>query len=740
MSKLQNTKSTLAKLLASENITVVHQSMPTAAFDLTTRTLYCPIWQSMDGDLYDLLMGHEVGHALFTPEEGWHNNISPSAGISKSILNVIEDARIEKLMKRRYQGLVRSFSVAYAQLNSRDFFGTKKLNDFSALNFADRINLQFKIGAYCIIPFSSEENAIVQRIADAETWEEVVELAKIVTEMVKEDQSAIKSKKDLEQEIKEQFWQQWTDEGDDDEEEDEGEAEEFDSIESEEEGSAESEEEGAEVNEEEGDDASSSVSDDEAEEDDVEEESETESHAADDKGGKASESSDDTDGEVESITDNIFREHEKSLTNNDTVVFSYNLPVVNLEHTIVKIDTLLSNFSGFWKCIDWNGASARSTNFRETNRTMFKKTNDAFIMLMVKQFIMKRNASQYARTQTARSGELDMSKIHKYKFTNDIFSKINVVPRGQSHGMVLFLDMSSSMDSIFPETVEQLLILASFCKRVNIPFDIYGFSDWSGHPNQYVKDEAAFKMDRFQLNHLLSSSFKGTVYQNAFDMLLAVAYRRKNYVAGVKVSDYGFALGGTPLLGATLASRTIIDTFKAKHRLDVVTCIQLTDGEAGDNTTSVMGANGKAAVVRIVDPITKQTLVINGHIGNFQHHITGFVSKLTGCKTIGLYVGKPIMMKSKLGTLSLSHTVEQVAEMKKSLQTMKFFSVATNGFDKYFFIQQDSGNVRDDSYSLTTSDTVGKRELRKMASEFSKAQVSKKASRMYVTKFMEEIA
>jgi hypothetical protein len=247
-------------------------------------------------------------------------------------------------------------------------------------------------------------------------------------------------------------------------------------------------------------------------------------------------------------------------------------------------------------------------------------------------------------------------------------------------------------------------------------------------------------MDRFQLNHLLSSSFKGTVYQNAFDMLLAVAYRRKNYVAGVKVSDYGFALGGTPLLGATLASRTIIDAFKAKHRLDVVTCIQLTDGEAGDNTTSVMAADGKAAVVRIVDPITKQTLVINGHIGNFQHHITGFVSKLTGCKTIGLYVGKPIMMKSKLGTLSLSHTVEQVAEMKKSLQTMKFFSVATNGFDKYFFIQQDSGNVRDDSYSLTTSDTVGKRELRKMASEFSKAQVSKKASRMYVTKFMEEIA
>ena len=70
------TKSQLARLLANENLKVEHTAINTAAFDLTTRTLYVPIWKEMTGELYDLLMGHEVGHALETPPEGWHKALS----------------------------------------------------------------------------------------------------------------------------------------------------------------------------------------------------------------------------------------------------------------------------------------------------------------------------------------------------------------------------------------------------------------------------------------------------------------------------------------------------------------------------------------------------------------------------------------------------------------------------------------------------------------------------------------
>ena len=66
-------KSQLAKLMANENITIQHQKIQTAKFDPKNRILYLPIWKDMSGCMYDLLGGHEVGHALYTPAEGWHD-------------------------------------------------------------------------------------------------------------------------------------------------------------------------------------------------------------------------------------------------------------------------------------------------------------------------------------------------------------------------------------------------------------------------------------------------------------------------------------------------------------------------------------------------------------------------------------------------------------------------------------------------------------------------------------------
>ena len=61
-----DTKSNLAKLLATENISVQHKKVDTAYFDVKNRILCLPIWkEEMPDDVYDLLVGHEVGHALF---------------------------------------------------------------------------------------------------------------------------------------------------------------------------------------------------------------------------------------------------------------------------------------------------------------------------------------------------------------------------------------------------------------------------------------------------------------------------------------------------------------------------------------------------------------------------------------------------------------------------------------------------------------------------------------------------
>ena len=142
---LQTSKSTLAKLLAQENIMVEHRKSPTAYFDPKNRVLTLPIWKDMSNDLYDLLVGHEVGHAWETPPEGWHTHVTSNPPGFKSYLNVIEDARIEKKIKARYPGLKSSFYAGYKELMDKDFFGIhKNSHKISKLPLIDRINLHYK--------------------------------------------------------------------------------------------------------------------------------------------------------------------------------------------------------------------------------------------------------------------------------------------------------------------------------------------------------------------------------------------------------------------------------------------------------------------------------------------------------------------------------------------------------------------------------------------------------------------
>ena len=89
-------KDQLAKLLATEDLVVEHKKVLTASFNVSTRVLVLPMWEKASNNVYDMLVGHEVGHALFTPNDDWFLKTDVPHGI----VNVCEDARIEKLMKR----------------------------------------------------------------------------------------------------------------------------------------------------------------------------------------------------------------------------------------------------------------------------------------------------------------------------------------------------------------------------------------------------------------------------------------------------------------------------------------------------------------------------------------------------------------------------------------------------------------------------------------------------------------
>ena len=166
-------KSQLAKLLATEDLIVEHRKVETACFNVHTRVLTLPMWERASGTVYDLLVGHEVGHALFTPDENWikYKKIPPQ------FVNVVEDARIEKLMKRKYPGLAKTFYRGYKELNDEDFFSIcdESVADF---NLADSANLYFKIGNFLDISFTTpEESLIIQKISEVETFDEALAVA-----------------------------------------------------------------------------------------------------------------------------------------------------------------------------------------------------------------------------------------------------------------------------------------------------------------------------------------------------------------------------------------------------------------------------------------------------------------------------------------------------------------------------------------------------------------------------------
>ena len=164
-----------ARLLATENLSVIRARTRTASFDIKSRVLTLPMWKDMTPEIEDMLIGHEVGHALYTLDQ-YMDPIKENPKMM-SYLNVLEDVRIEKLIKRKYPGLRKRMNEGYKQLNDRDFFGTKTVQDFNDLLLIDKINLYFKAGFQCGVTFTPDEKVFVNRAERTETVEDVIALA-----------------------------------------------------------------------------------------------------------------------------------------------------------------------------------------------------------------------------------------------------------------------------------------------------------------------------------------------------------------------------------------------------------------------------------------------------------------------------------------------------------------------------------------------------------------------------------
>ena len=781
-------KSLLAKLMAAENITVEHKKIPTAAFDVKNRVLYLPILKWKPGsEVYDLFCAHEVGHALWTPEDGWHSSASKKGKGYKSFLNVVEDARIEKKIKRKFAGARKSMIEGYKSLMDEDFFGLRKMGvDPNDLGLIDRINLYTKAGTAYGIEFSDEEKVWVNRVERTESWEDVVKVCDELYDWCKENESETDNSYDEFGGFDE------SDEFGEDEESEENERTEWEKTSDElneimkdafgddsEENESEEESSSGDSSEDDSDDEESSDKTDEenSESSDSTEEKEsfkkTISNGMEGGIGNAFGDRENMISEPRSLTDEEFRRREEELADMDErteLPLYLTFPKINTNALVVDYKKTLEECNKYYSSQD--GANEYGIKILKK----FKLTNDKMVNYMVKEFEMKKAADIHRRAYNSKKGTLDMNKIHAYKYSENLFQQITNLPEGKNHGMVMFIDWSGSMHAYMKETIEQLINLTMFCSKVQIPFEVYAFSDhyrdWEDEDNEKIGREferkpydhtaignkiADYKKNNivvsnsFRLMNLFSSRMKNRELNNAYQNLLMIAdgyENRYNYYYSSDYRYYGmpnnFSLGGTPLNDTIIVAKSVIEEFKMKTRAQIVNAVFLTDGQSNQHnefldSDNVVRTFGGRNSIYIDDPATRMR-VFPEEIKRTNSRITSLLllalKRSLGINLLGFFLTSGSGRRN-IGNLSYVMSRYPTEEDYSMFRKEKFLIDSETAYDELYIINTKGLEIDEVDHMGSVEAGSSKAEIRRALKKNTKGKLQ---NRILLNAFIEKVA
>ena len=449
-------KSQLAKLLATENIIVQENAVQTASFDVKSRILTLPIFkeEQKSKHVYDYLVGHEVSHALHTPNNEWADMKGRSKEF-RSFVNVLEDIRIDKLIQKKYPGLKKDYQLGFKKMYKDNFFGTKGIDIQNKYCLIDKINLHFKSSKTLPITFSSKEKILVNACDQTKTFKDVLTLAEEILGYCKEELKknpiikktyvpVSKPKEDI-------------DTGEEDKNPD---VKTGDVNEDVEKWLKKKEEESKE------DESGSNNEDKKNTDKDKEKDKDNAQGNPTGAGG---------DVPITSQTNNAFDEAMHQQVDSEASKRNYVvLPKVYMKNLIVDYKTFIKdNLLNDSKEQDDRYKSGNLKSLEQTKQ--FIRDSNNVVNYLVKEFEMKKNARLHARSATAKTGIIDPLKLHSYKFAEDIFKKMTIIPNEKNHGMIFLLDWSGSMQKHLLPTVEQLINLVLFVRKINIPFSVYKF-------------------------------------------------------------------------------------------------------------------------------------------------------------------------------------------------------------------------------------------------------------------------
>lgn len=699
-------KGMLARLLATENLVIEHKNVETACFDVHRRVLTLPMWEKASSTVYDMLCAHEVSHALYTPDEDW----SKQTKVPQQFVNVVEDARVEKLIKRRYMGLAKTFFGAYKELQEQDFFMLEG-EDLSKMNLADKANLYFKVGNFIQLSFNEKEKEIIDLISDAETFGDVLHASQVLYEFCVDKQR---------EEVK---------------------IPSFDSPEKSSDGSSSNENsEKSEGNELESDDESDSDSDNGSSEGNVD------SNSVEPNGG--------TQTEPEVKTMSSLNDKIKELASNSSLqeTIYIKVPKVNLESVIVSSKEIHDTFSEYWNSSEPELFEQVDKNYKEFKTSAQKEVN-----YLVKEFECRKSADSYARATVSRTGVLDTAKLHTYRYNEDLFKKVTTLADGKNHGLVFILDWSGSMSEVMLDTIKQLYNLIWFCKKVSIPFEVYAFTnsygvvinyDKNGNPSppveHTVKKENEFYIDvNFRLMNILSSKSRNIDLDNHMKNIFRTCnYFSSSYYNVTYSIPNRLHLSGTPLNEALVALHEILPKFKKENKLQKVQCVILTDGEAGplaynvkidrNNGHSYLGVRSVNDKCFLRDSQTGYVYSMrmnrNAYIEFTQLILRNLRDKFPEINFIGMRILENYGASNFIREHCLDNKIYD--EVMKTWKKDRNFSIETVGYHKYFGI---SGNSLNKDTQFNVNEDASKAKIK---SAFAKSLGVKKMNKKILNEFI----
>ena len=747
-------KSIIAKLLAEEDIFVVYKKMETAYFNPKSRELGLPIWndEMMTPNIEDLMVCHEIAHALWTPLDMLEQ--ARVRKINHSFVNIIEDVRIEQKVQERYRGSVAVFNRGYDDLAAKDFFGIDD-KDVSKLNLIDRINLFFKIGSRKQkIEFSDEENVWVKKVSKCETPDDVLNVAEELYKWMKENQP--------EEEQEEQ------------EENSPADSEENSDESNDTESNTSSSEEGEEV--EEGEEKNASNNAGSANNETGEEETgggkthSEEIKQSDDKDDVTTGNGSGGKNDITAATDtDVNNAIEKLIDENATDRVYANIPDISGDDIIIKYDDIIKESTGYY-----NSNNAPSDIFYSNTKEAvvnMKADSKKTVAYMVKEFEMKKSADQYARASVSKSGSLDMGRLHTYKYNDDLFKKVTTLPGATNHGMVMVVDWSGSMYENLTGTLSQLYNLIWFCRRTQIPFEVYAFSnshrvlrDENGDIHPYLESFKAgnLVLDNMKLLNFFSNKMTVSQEMTMMHFLWMVAnqfgYNRNN--------DYGlpcsmpsiFGLSSTPLNHAIIAMMNIVPKFKKETGVQKVNTIFLTDGNS-NSTRNVYDYRfderknehleiqiylGSDKDIILTDPKTRKSYEIKNAREMTDPLLKILKDRVEGMNLIGFFIagsGRSGRIDKRIISYitQIPSYSEKMSAILKKVNKEKFYSVTgdVTGYDELYLLsggdslQVENGGLSDDLAGASKA---------KLKSAFGKSMKSKITSRQLLNKFVKLVA